>query len=71
MGFGLTAAILIDPTLVRAVRLPAVMKLLGDWNWYLPSWFEWLPRFDSEGESAEDSRDRRPPTEAAHALEYE
>jgi uncharacterized membrane protein YdfJ with MMPL/SSD domain len=44
MGFGLGAAILIDSTVVRAVLLPAVMKLLGEWNWYLPSWLEWLPR---------------------------
>ena len=43
MGFGLGAAILIDATVVRAVLLPAVMKLLGDWNWYLPRWLEWLP----------------------------
>jgi RND superfamily putative drug exporter len=49
MGFGLAAAILIDSTLVRAVLLPAAMKLLGEWNWYLPRWLEWLPRFDVEG----------------------
>jgi RND superfamily putative drug exporter len=42
-GVGLAVAILIDATLVRAVLLPASMKLLGDWNWYLPSWLEWLP----------------------------
>jgi RND superfamily putative drug exporter len=35
-GLGLSAAILLDATLVRAVLVPAVMKLLGDWNWYLP-----------------------------------
>jgi len=45
MGVGLAAAVLIDATIVRAVLLPAVMKLLGDRNWYLPSWLEWLPRF--------------------------
>ena len=45
MGFGLGAAILIDSTVVRAVLLPAAMKLLGEWNWYLPGWLEWLPRF--------------------------
>ena len=43
MGFGLAAAILIDSTLIRAVLLPAAMTLLGDWNWYLPRWLEWLP----------------------------
>ena len=36
MGVGLSVAILLDATLVRAVLLPATMKLLGDWNWYLP-----------------------------------
>src|SRR5918995_1671746 len=35
-GVGLASAILIDATIVRAVLLPATMKLLGDWNWYLP-----------------------------------
>ena len=43
MGVGLAVAILIDATLVRAVLLPATMKLLGDWNWYLPSGLSWLP----------------------------
>src|SRR5204863_739913 len=43
-GVGLAAAILIDATIIRAVLLPASMKLLGDWNWYFPSWLEWLPR---------------------------
>ena len=44
MGIGLAAAVLIDATIVRAVLLPASMKLLGDWNWYLPSWLGWLDR---------------------------
>ena len=43
-GVGLAAAILIDATIVRAVLLPASMKLLGDWNWYLPRWLQWLPQ---------------------------
>jgi RND superfamily putative drug exporter len=48
MGIGLAAAILIDATIVRAVLLPATMKLLGRWNWYLPSWLQWLPRLEHE-----------------------
>ena len=44
MGVGLATAILIDATIVRAVLLPATMKLLGDWNWYLPSKLNWLPQ---------------------------
>jgi uncharacterized membrane protein YdfJ with MMPL/SSD domain len=51
-GVGLSAAILIDATIVRAVLLPATMKLLGDWNWYLPRWLEWLPRLQPEQEKA-------------------
>ncbi len=44
MGIGLAVAVLIDATLVRAVLLPATMKLLGERNWYLPSWLKWIPR---------------------------
>jgi RND superfamily putative drug exporter len=44
MGVGLAVAVLLDATVVRAVLLPAAMTLLGDWNWYLPRWLEWLPR---------------------------
>ena len=47
-GLGLSAAILIDATIVRAVLLPATMKLLGQWNWYLPTWLEWLPNLEHE-----------------------
>jgi uncharacterized membrane protein YdfJ with MMPL/SSD domain/pimeloyl-ACP methyl ester carboxylesterase len=45
-GVGLAAAILIDATIVRGVLLPATMKLLGDRNWYLPQWLQWLPRLE-------------------------
>ena len=47
-GVGLASAILIDATVIRAILLPATMKLLGDWNWYLPKWLEWLPRVEHE-----------------------
>ncbi len=50
MGVGLAVAILIDATIVRAVLLPATMKLLGKWNWYLPSKLHWLPEFRHEAE---------------------
>jgi uncharacterized membrane protein YdfJ with MMPL/SSD domain len=52
MGIGLAVAVLIDATIIRAVLLPASMKLLGDWNWYLPRWLEWLPRLEPEGAPA-------------------
>jgi RND superfamily putative drug exporter len=48
-GFGLAVAVLIDATLVRSVLVPAAMRLLGKWNWYLPSWLGWLPQFRIEG----------------------
>jgi RND superfamily putative drug exporter len=48
IGVGLATAILIDATIVRAVLLPATMKLLGDWNWYLPRWLRWLPKLEQE-----------------------
>jgi uncharacterized membrane protein YdfJ with MMPL/SSD domain len=51
MGIGLAVAILIDATIVRGVLLPATMKLLGKWNWYLPSWLDWLPRLELERET--------------------
>jgi RND superfamily putative drug exporter len=57
LGLGLAAAVLIDATIIRGVLLPASMKLLGDWNWYLPRWLEWLPRIGAE-------RDAAPPIEA-------
>ena len=48
MGVGLAVAVLIDATIVRGVLLPATMKLLGDWNWYLPRKLGWLPRIAHE-----------------------
>jgi putative drug exporter of the RND superfamily len=51
-GFGLAVAVLIDATLVRSVLVPAAMRLLGKWNWYLPSWLGWLPEFRIEGAPA-------------------
>jgi RND superfamily putative drug exporter len=55
MGVGLAVAILIDATIVRGVLLPATMKLLGDWNWYLPKRLHWLPKISHEP-SPEPSR---------------
>jgi uncharacterized membrane protein YdfJ with MMPL/SSD domain len=56
LGLGLAVAVLIDATIIRGVLLPASMKVLGDWNWYLPSWLEWLPRVGA-------ARDALPPVE--------
>ena len=49
MGFGLAVAVLLDATIVRTVLVPASMKLLGERNWYLPSWLEWIPNVSIEG----------------------
>jgi uncharacterized membrane protein YdfJ with MMPL/SSD domain len=57
-GVGLAAAILIDATIVRGVLLPASMKLLGDWNWYLPRRLEWLPRLEPGAPPAADASQR-------------
>jgi RND superfamily putative drug exporter len=53
MGFGVAVALLIDATIIRSVLLPAAMRLLGRWNWYLPRWLEWLPRIQIEGDRPE------------------
>jgi RND superfamily putative drug exporter len=49
MGFGVAVALLIDATIVRSILVPATMKLLGERNWYLPSWLAWLPDVHVEG----------------------
>ena len=46
-GIGLAVAVLLDATIVRALLLPATMKLLGPRNWYLPQWLQWLPQISS------------------------
>jgi RND superfamily putative drug exporter len=61
LGVGLAVAVLIDATVIRGVLLPATMKLLGDWNWYLPGWLEWLPRIGPGAGSYQ------PPSEQAGA----
>jgi RND superfamily putative drug exporter len=55
MGFGLAVAVFLDATVVRTVLVPASMKLLGNLNWYLPKWLEWLPKIDVEGHEAAHS----------------
>jgi RND superfamily putative drug exporter len=53
MGFGLAVAIFLDATVVRMIIVPAGMQLLGDWNWYLPRWLQWLPNVSVEGRADE------------------
>jgi uncharacterized membrane protein YdfJ with MMPL/SSD domain len=56
MGVGLGIAVLIDATVIRGVLLPASMKLLGEWNWYLPRWLEWVPSLTPEPREARKPR---------------
>ncbi len=52
MGFGLAIAVFLDATIIRSIMVPASMRLLGEWNWYLPKWLNWLPQLDVEGHAA-------------------
>jgi putative drug exporter of the RND superfamily len=65
LGVGLAVAVLLDATLIRGVLLPAAMKLLGEWNWYLPRWLEWLPHLPLEGEAQREELPERPPATVA------
>ena len=65
LGLGLAAAVLIDATVIRGVLLPASMKVLGDWNWYLPSWLEWLPHVGSRARRRATTVKGRSSTDAA------
>ena len=53
LGLGLAIAVLIDATIIRSVLLPASMTLLGDWNWWMPRWLDWIPRVTIEGDPDE------------------
>jgi len=56
MGFGVAVALLIDATLIRSVLLPSLMALLGERNWYLPRWLDWIPHLEVEGHAAPETR---------------
>jgi uncharacterized membrane protein YdfJ with MMPL/SSD domain len=61
MGFGVAVALLIDATIVRLVVIPAVMRLLGERNWYLPAWLDWLPHVEIEDPNLAGRRPGRSP----------
>src|SRR5918994_854986 len=69
LGVGLAVAVFLDATLIRGVLLPATMKLLGDWNWYLPRWLEWMPHLAGEpklrDEIAREDAPQTPPVPVA------
>ena len=61
MGVGLAIAVLIDATVIRGVLLPAAMKVLGEWNWYMPRWLEWVPSLAAEEKVVEETPTETPP----------
>jgi putative drug exporter of the RND superfamily len=65
LGVGLAVAVFIDATVIRGVLLPATMKLLGEWNWYLPRWLEWMPRVSLEADLRDDDVPEAPPIPVA------
>ena len=65
MGFGLAVAVLLDATLIRSVLVPATMRLLGRWNWYLPRRLEWIPNVGIEGGSPTPVSTPAAPTDPA------
>ena len=53
LGFALAVAVLVDATIVRIVLVPATMRLLGDWNWWIPGWLgRLLPEVTPERDAA-------------------
>jgi RND superfamily putative drug exporter len=64
MGFGVAVALLVDATIIRCVLVPASMKLLGERNWYLPSWLDWIPEVHVEGHAPSTAPIATPATPA-------
>jgi putative drug exporter of the RND superfamily len=65
MGFGVAVALLVDATLIRMVVVPAAMAVLGEWNWYLPTWLNWLPELHVEGDPESQTPTNDAPTAEA------
>ncbi len=57
MGFGVGIALLLDATIIRMLVVPSAMTVLGRWNWYLPSWLDWLPELHVEGDPTSPAHD--------------
>jgi uncharacterized membrane protein YdfJ with MMPL/SSD domain len=55
LGLGLAVAVLVDATIIRSLLLPATMRLLGDWNWWMPRILDWIPRVRIEGSADEET----------------
>ncbi len=67
LGFGLAVAVLLDATIIRSVLLPASMRLLGDWNWWMPRWLGWIPRITIEAETEDEDSDAAQEAERGQA----
>ncbi len=67
-GVGLAVAVLLDATVVRCLLVPALMILVGKWNWYMPAWLDrFVPRLEIEGGEFFAERDRESPVPATPA----
>ena len=66
IGTGFAVAVALDAFLIRFALVPALMYILGDWNWRLPAWLNWLPRLHVE--SAETEAQGPPPAPRGTAL---
>jgi RND superfamily putative drug exporter len=65
LGLGAAIAIALDATLVRLILVPAAMKLMGQWNWWMPAWLDRaLPRLSFEGGSRPEAQPEPQPAEA-------
>ena len=53
LGLGQAVAVFLDATIVRSMLVPATMRLLGEWNWYMPKFLNWIPKVTIEGETEE------------------
>jgi RND superfamily putative drug exporter len=65
LGFGLAAAVFIDATIIRVMLVPATMRLLGKWNWWLPGWIDRrLPNVSLDGLPERDLAEPEAPVPA-------
>jgi uncharacterized membrane protein YdfJ with MMPL/SSD domain len=71
LGFGLAVAVFIDATIVRSLLLPATMRLLGEWNWWMPRALAWVPRITIEGETEEPEEPEEPDEPSSPAEPHE
>ena len=63
MGFGLACAVFLDATIIRVIMVPATMRLMGDWNWWIPRWLDRiLPNVTIEEEVAYEMPEPEPAT---------